>query len=73
MLEATDMCEACYMQIHTMLCLCNSGSLIYTEFCVLQLQHAFAVLGKTGRSTCRTALTELRQEYERSYKYSGKV
>ena len=67
------MCEAYYMQIHRMLCLCNSGSLTYTELCVLQLQHTFAVLGKSGGSTCRTALTELRQEYERSYKYSGKV
>lgn len=40
---------------------------------ILQVQHVFAVLHKTGGGTRRTALTELRQEYERSVKFNGKI
>ncbi|KAK9917648.1 hypothetical protein WJX75_006796 [Coccomyxa subellipsoidea] len=38
-----------------------------------QVQHVFAVLHKTGGGTRRTAMTELRQDYESNLKFSGKV
>ncbi len=39
----------------------------------LQVQHVFAVLQKTAGGTRRKAMTDLRQDYERSVKFSGKV
>ncbi|CAL8463562.1 g3096 [Coccomyxa elongata] len=38
-----------------------------------QVQHVFAILHRTGGGTHRTAVTELRQDYERNLKFSGKV
>ena len=38
-----------------------------------QVQHVFAVLHRTGGGTRRTAMTELRQDFERNLKFSGKV
>ena len=39
----------------------------------MQVQHVHALLQKTGGGTRRAALAELRQEYERSLRFSGKV
>ena len=42
-------------------------------FACMQVQHVYALLQKTGGGTRRAALVELRQEYERSLKFTGKV
>lgn len=41
--------------------------------CLLQVQHVFTVLGTSGGGTRRSALAELRRDYERHHKHSGKV
>ena len=41
--------------------------------CPVQVQHVYTVLQKSGGGTRRAAMAELRQEYERSLKFSGKV
>ncbi|EIE27622.1 hypothetical protein COCSUDRAFT_39238 [Coccomyxa subellipsoidea C-169] len=46
---------------------------LYGACSAAQVQHVFAVLHRTGGGTRRTAMTELRQDYERNLKFSGKV
>lgn len=40
---------------------------------LLQVQHIFAVFGKASGGARRAALASLRQDYEKHYKYTGKV
>lgn len=39
----------------------------------LQVQHVYTVLQSSGGGTRRAAMAELRQTYETSMKFSGKV
>lgn len=54
------------------LCLCSLW-LSQSGAWPVQVQHVYTVLQKSGGGTRRAALAELRQEYERSLKFSGKV
>lgn len=39
----------------------------------LQLQYLYASLGQKGGAAWRAALAALKSDYERQYKYTGKV
>ena len=51
---------------------CNSGQCV-TQMVSLQVQHVYTVLQSSGGGTRRAAMAELRQTYETSMKFSGKV
>ena len=51
---------------------CNSGQSL-TPVVSLQVQHVYTVLQSSGGGTRRAAMAELRQTYETSMKFSGKV
>lgn len=39
----------------------------------LQIQHLYVVLGRTAGGTRKVAMASLRKDYEKNFKYSGKV
>ena len=45
----------------------------YHRCATLQAQHIYAVLGKSQGGAKRGAVISLRQDYEKRYKYTGKV
>ena len=51
---------------------CCSGQCV-TLVVSLQVQHVYTVLQSSGGGTRRAAMAELRQTYETSMKFSGKV
>ena len=51
---------------------CNAGHYL-TQVVSLQVQHVYTVLRDSGGGTRRAAMAELRQTYEASMKFSGKV
>ena len=50
----------------------NSGQYV-KQVVSLQVQHVYTVLQSSGGGTRRAAMAELRQTYETSMKFSGKV
>ena len=49
------------------------GCMSKARACPVQVQHVFTVLQKSGGGTRQAAMTALRQMYESTVKFSGKI